>query len=313
MTKRVVVPEFYLQPGLMTDFRGQSEHVAALPTNLGSLCGVLQGLLLHVFWLEAHGYAREPRQIRDRNIRDVETTVRLLIERDSSQLDVPRKNPDRVVTDCRGYSVMLTALLIYAGIPARSRCGFAKYFWPPDENRWEDHWVTEYWNKDSEEWRLADGQLDETQQRHLRIGFDPLDVPRDQFLPATRAWKLCRCGEMDSSALNYENFSGLALVRWNLIRDVAALNKVEALGWDHWGGMFPLDDMTIPEEDVSLYDRVSTLASENEGLEELSDLYLRDLRLRVPRVVHLMEAETEAHRLSYSDILDGRNERISLL
>ncbi len=81
-------------------------------------------------------------------------------------------------------------MLRHLGIPARARCGFAKYFEP---DRHMDHWVVEYWNAEQQRWIFVDAQLDDLQQGKLHLPFDPLDVPREQFLTGGRAWQLCRC------------------------------------------------------------------------------------------------------------------------
>ncbi|TDB93218.1 hypothetical protein E1091_12115 [Micromonospora fluostatini] len=46
-------------------------------------------------------------------------------------------------------------------------------------------------------WRLADPQLAGGAAEAYRIGFDPMDVPRDAFLVGGRAWQECRRGERD--------------------------------------------------------------------------------------------------------------------
>jgi hypothetical protein len=64
------------------------------------------------------------------------------------------------------------------------RCGFATYF----NRRWVDHWVCEYWDKQSRQWRLSDPQIDGVLKDRCRIEFDPKDVPRQAFLTAGQAW-----------------------------------------------------------------------------------------------------------------------------
>ena len=49
-------------------------------------------------------------------------------------------------------------------------------------NYYDDHWVVEYWNAGQARWILVDAQLDTIQCEALRIPFNPLDVPRDQFI-----------------------------------------------------------------------------------------------------------------------------------
>ena len=73
------------------------------------------------------------------------------------------------------FALMLVTLLRAKGVPARSRCGFAAYFNPPN---FEDHWVCEYWDAQERRWRLADPQIDDVWRGRLNIGFDTLDLPR---------------------------------------------------------------------------------------------------------------------------------------
>ena len=98
-----------------------------------------------------------------------------------------------------------------------------------------DHWVTEYWNESAQRWVLVDAQLDQRQRELFGIAFDPLDVPRDQFLVAGDAWQLCRGGKADPGAFGILDMHGLWFIAGNVIRDVAALNNHEMLPWDVLG------------------------------------------------------------------------------
>jgi len=69
----------------------------------------------------------------------------------------------------------------------------------------------------------------------LGISFDPLDVPRDQFLTAGVAWQMCRTGQDNPDHFGIFNMRGLWFVRGNLVRDLLALNTIEILPWDVWG------------------------------------------------------------------------------
>ena len=48
--------------------------------------------------------------------------------------------------------------------------------------------MCEYWAEDEGRWVLVDAQLDELQCDVLKMSFDPLDVPRDQFIVGGKAW-----------------------------------------------------------------------------------------------------------------------------
>ena len=88
---------------------------------------------------------------------------------------------------------------------------------------------------------LVDSQIDVQQRAKFGIDFDTLDVPRDKFLVAGDAWKLCRDGKADPQAFGVLDMFGLWFIASNVIRDVAALNNREMLPWDVWGGMTRVD------------------------------------------------------------------------
>ena len=96
---------------------------------------------------------------------------------------------------CAGFTRLATAVFRSHGVPARCSAGFAAYFSPT----LEDHWVCEYW--DGATWRLLDAQLGEHTARDPGIRFSPIDVPRDQFLDASTAWRRMRAGEIDPSTM----------------------------------------------------------------------------------------------------------------
>jgi hypothetical protein len=190
-------------------------------------------------------------------------------------------------------------MLRYKGIPARTRCGFGAYFRP----KWyEDHLVCEVWSADEQEWVLVDAELDDLHREALGFSFDPCHVPRDQFLPGGQAWQMCRSGEADPNSFGYgDTMGGLPNIRGNLVRDIAFLNKVEILGWDYWG-LIEGDDSDLDEDDRALLDRAASLSlAGNNGFGELRSLYLKDMRLRVPRIVRRYDDVTFA----FEDILKG--------
>jgi hypothetical protein len=172
-------------------------------------------------------------------------------------------------------------LLRARGAPVRARCGFGAYFSPTG---FEDHWVCEVWDQEHNAWRLVDAQLDAVQRQAMRIAFDPLDVPRDQFLVAGDAWQCCRNGTADPRRFGILDLRGLWFVRGNLVRDLAAHAKRELLPWDSWGLMANRDPSDAAE--LALLDRVAelTLAGDERHAEVLQ-LQASKPGLRVPRVI----------------------------
>jgi hypothetical protein len=79
--------------------------------------------------------------------------------------------------------------------------------------------------------------------------------------------------------------NGLWFIAGNLVRDLAALNKMEMLPWDVWGGT-PMPELVLPEEQLVFYDRLAELTQVPDGtFDELQAIYKRDERLRVPQTV----------------------------
>ena len=133
-------------------------------------------------------------------------------------------------------------------------------------------------------WRLVDAQLDARQREALRIPFDPLDVPRTQFLVAGDAWQRCRSGREDPERFGILDLRGLWFVRGNLVRDLAARAKRELLPWDGWGLMATREESDASE--LALLDRVAALTQAGEE-RHAEVLHLQDSEpgLRVPRVI----------------------------
>lgn len=276
------VLDYYAAPGPTTGAGRYETLLAALPTDLAALCRLVQGVMIHVFWAEQYGLALPEARREEVQLRATEARLARIMELDPRPLTEMRPPERRVVGNCRDFSVLLTAILRHQGTPARARCGFGRYFLP---DHFEDHWVCEYWHAAQARWLLVDAQLDDLQRRKLSIPFDPLDVPRDQFIVAGKAWQMCRAGEADPDAFGIFDMHGLWFVRGNLVRDVAALNKVELLPWDSWGIM-ELPEDTLTAEDYCLLDEAAALAcGDVPEWERMRALYARNGRLRVPTTI----------------------------
>jgi len=253
-----------------------------LPSDVPALVRVVQGLMIHIFWSERYGLNLPEERKAEVQLRSMERRLAHMLELDSSPLMTPRPNEKKIVGNCRDFSVTLASMLQSKGIPARPRCGFGAYFLP---NHYEDHWVCEYWNEAEQRWILVDAQLDELQREVLKISFDPLDMPRDQFIVGGAAWKMCRSDGADPDQFGIFDMHGIDFVKGDFIRDVAALNKVELLPWDCWG-MILMDYATLPPDDLSMLDRLADLTSEDvPSFALVRQLYESDPRLRVGEAI----------------------------
>ena len=274
--------DFFSSPGKITSPGAHTALLDPLPRDIPSLVKVVQGLMIHVFWIERYGIQLDAARKGEVQLRLVEKMLARILELDPRPLTEARAYEKKLVGNCRDHSVLLTAMLRHQGIPARARCGFGEYFLP---NHHEDHWIVEYWNTEQQRWVFVDAQLDALQCDKLSIGFDPLDVPREQFLTGGRAWQMCRAGEADPDTFGIFDMHGLWYVQGDFIRDVAALNKVELLPWDVWGMMRGRDE-DITGEDKAFLDGLAELtAGDVPAFEQVRELYESDPRLAVPQVI----------------------------
>ncbi len=272
--------EYYRSHGPMTAPGAHSAMLAPIPRDIAATCSAIQGALIHrdiAPWLYGAKLSEEARDLA--NVRPVAamlSQIRALSDRPLTEARDPKQ---RMPAVCRHFATMLCSILRERGAPARARCGFGAYFVP---GRFEDHWVAEYWNSTQNRWILVDAQLDEVQRKTFKSSFDPHDVPRDSFILAGEAWRQCRNGQADPSlfGLSMMNEEGLWWIAQNLIRDLAALNRMEMLPWDVWGAM-PKPTSEITDSEIDLFDRVSeiTLAGEH-ALPDIQQIY-QDVRLCV--------------------------------
>jgi hypothetical protein len=271
--------DFYRRAGTFTNVESLCPLLQDLPDDMQTLSRVVQGLLIHRAWAPAYHASVSGREWEE-GLHGAGAMLRRVVELDSSPLTVPRVATKRLVTCCRHFAVLLCALLRYQKIPARARCGFAAYF---EDGRFLDHWVCEYWLTGEGRWALIDGQLDDVQTAILKVGFDVTDLPREQFCTARQAWQRCRSGAADPRAFGIADMWGLWFIRGNLLRDLAALNKVEVLPWDVWGPRIDRDDL-ITGEEASLLDSVAAVvtARGNGNFQDLRQMYRAEKALRPP-------------------------------
>ena len=223
---------FYREQGTISNPGPYDYLFGNLPATVVELVRVVQGITIHVFWAERYGYKIPSERLAEVQLRTMEKRLARTLELDKRPLIDSRPLDKKLVGNCRDFSLLLASMMRHQGIPSRARCGFGAYFLP---EHFEDHWVTEYWDSDRRRWVLVDSQLDQFQISSMDINFDPLDVPRDQFIVAGSAWRMCRNGKADPKDFGIFDMHGNGFIRGNLVRDLASLNKVELLPWDCWG------------------------------------------------------------------------------
>ncbi len=275
--------DYYAQQSGITD-PGIDEIVFRwLPQGVSTRCLMVQGIMIHP--VEARRYEVKPRlaRMRELQLRSVEEKLLALRKLGcDDSLARPYLPEYRVLGNCRDYAVMFCALLRHQGTPARVRCGFARYFEP---GFFTDHVVCEYWKAEEERWALADAMLDVVLRKAYGVTFESIDVPREQFILAGQAWQQYRAGALDPSrcGLSAKGPRGLAFIRAALLRDVAALNKIELLTQDTWDIEGAESERGMTEADLALLDRVAALSlAGNDAFADLRLIFEDDLRPRMP-------------------------------
>ncbi len=284
--------DFYTRPVAMTAAGVHAAMLENLTGDVGGLCEVVQGVLLHFHWANAYGVTLAPDRADQQHLRPASATLDAVFAISGQPLDVRREAADRAVGVCRHYAVVTSAILRAQGIAARSRCGFGTYFMPGE---FVDHWVVEYWDAGQGRWRLVDSQIDALQMAALKPDFDPLDTPRDRFLIAGDAWLQCRAGKLDPSRFGIMDMRGLWFIAGNVLRDFAALNNMEMLPWDCWGPA-PESDTALSPERLALIDRLAPLTIDADArFDEIRALYEADASLHVPaQVFNAVRNQVEA-------------------
>jgi transglutaminase-like putative cysteine protease len=241
LTSRPTPPEAsgYLAAGPFTDPRDLAGRLARLASRAGddpaALAEAVRSVMVHVFWRDAYGVPEDrARSTVEVNLRD----VRSKLARIGDLQEALGRSPDdvsplppaqKLIGNCRDHSVLYAALLRTVGVPARARCGFARYF---EAGKWIDHWVVERWQ--GGRWVIGDAQLDDLMRERRALRFDPIDLPDGEFVSGGEAWLACRAGD-DPGRYGILEFWGLDFVKGNLVRDVNALAGRELLPWDCWG------------------------------------------------------------------------------
>ncbi|WP_329275711.1 transglutaminase-like domain-containing protein [Streptomyces sp. NBC_01451] len=284
---------FYRTHSPFSDPGDLARLYAGLPSDPARLARTARDLVIHRGEGDQFRHTHPTDRLHhDANARYVDDILRIVIARDGSPLTRRRTAGDRFVGVCRDFALLHCSLLRHSGIPARVRSGFADYF--RTDGFHCDHVVTEYWDE-SRGWLLADAQLaDPDVTTAGRVDFDPMDVPRDRFQVAGRAWRDIRAGDADPDTFGlYPPEDGPLNGEWfvagNIRLDLAALNKVETLLWDIWGTEAEADGRTMTEPLRELYDRVSAIvapdAPDDVPFEAARRIFGVEDGLRTPRTV----------------------------
>ncbi|MEU9371929.1 transglutaminase-like domain-containing protein [Streptomyces avermitilis] len=279
---------FYTAQSAFSDPNGLGRLYADLQDDPAQLARVARDLVVHR--LEGEVFCHvipQDRLHNDAETRYLDDILWIITERNDAPLTQRREVGDRFVGVCRDFALLHCSFLRHAGVPARLRSGFADYF--GSDGFHGDHVVTEYW--DSERgWLLADPQLaDPVVIDTWKVDFDPMDVPRDRFLVAGKAWQAIRTGDADPKTFGlHPPEEGPMFGEWFVAHDIridlAALNKVETLLWDTWGTGAG-GDREMTDAACELYDQASLVVCDDVSFDAARKLFAENEGLRTPKAV----------------------------
>jgi hypothetical protein len=263
----------YTKPGSLTALDTIApQMLAGMGSDPVAICAPVHLLVLQPSDAEMLELSTE--RFATNQLRPAAHLVEALLDLQRRPLREPRSAEMRVVGTCRHFAVLSCALLRYHGVASRVRCGFATYFQPGQSL---DHWITEYWNIREQRWVRVDSEV---------LGAEIIDHAHDlrpgDFLSGGEAWAAYRSGDVDASTFGVygtDNF-GPAKIRGNLVKDLAALNKVEMLPWDEWGRMTAAYAGETGADYDELLDTVTAVCATDDD-RTVADTYGHD-DLRVP-------------------------------
>jgi excinuclease ABC subunit A len=271
-----------------------------LPSDIPSLTQAVQGLFIHPLITSLYEVDLTSIQRKEVNIRPVREMLKLMSSLDAKPLSEARPANERVVGNCRDHATLFCSMLRHKDIPARVRVGFATYF-GGELNA--DHWVTEYWSESARRWVLVDPQIDELQRKEFGIQFDTLDMTSEQFITSGKAWQDIRSGQAKSGTFGHNrHLRGVGYVRGSLVRELAALNKVEVLPWDSWWDLGNKGESEVTLEERNLLDQVALYTLEpDQHFEALRSAYEND-----PQFVGPVTSRLKVLGLGMEPLLQGR-------
>jgi excinuclease ABC subunit A len=272
------IREYYTQQSAITHPRAYAYLYEGLPSGTGELCSVIQGCMVHLGMLEHFNLQLSEERRQEIFLRSMPQRLARIVTLNASPLTTARPAEKRVAGLCRDYGVMLASILRHQGIAARERVGFAEYFgcWKRHGYRC-DHRITEYWNAEQSRWILVDPQIDDLQRERFELEIDALDLNTGtEFYLAGEVWLKCRRGDADPNEYgDSPTDRGMAPIRYALLHDFDALNKVELVGMDAWHELIDKPEEAVTEEEKSILDEIAAITLDvDPRFHDLQKLYM---------------------------------------
>jgi len=268
---------FYSVQSATTDPGPRAPLDADLPSDVETLVAIVQGLVVDKDFVGLYGLDLDAQaRLGEVDTRYASDIYRRLTEKDPRPLRKPREPGARFVGSCRDYALLLCSLLRHLGVPARLRFGFATHF-SKNPDSFSDHCVCEYWNETENRWMFVDPNVDPVVKSRLGVTANALDLTREEFVVAADGWRLAREGKVSPDRFGVPSIGiqGLWFIRGSLMRDLAALNKVELLPWDYWGLADRTPIEALPTGELTVLDALSAVLDKPDELGPVRSTFSR--------------------------------------
>ena len=274
---------YYASPGIMTNAGNHADLLKGLPGDLETLCRVVQGNMLHVFWAERYGVTLSDEQKSALQIRPLAQKLARLRLVDDRPVLAERAPEKRQVGNCRVFHRDAVRPAAPSGHPGAGALRFCRVLLARSlRGSLGVRGVVCRRAALGAGGRPA-GQPAEAGARHP---FQRAGCTRSQFISGGAAWQMCRLGQADPAKFGIMDMQGWWFIWGNVVRDFMALNKVEILPWDGgWGHLTtPLDAPPPTQDELPTYDQIAALTLAGaERFETLREAYKQDERWRLPQ------------------------------
>lgn len=261
--------------------------VEELPSKPQELFKLTQNLFVHENECQWANYSfAKPRYV-EANLRKTEEMINVIKTLSNKKIHSHRNVEEKVISSCRGASLLFTSFLRAKNIPARIKIGFVTYH--PIAKFNMDHVVVEYFYEG--QWRLADVLMTDSfiKMNKKASMIDPMNLEERDFIHAAQAWSKVRAHELLATEFGiglFHSRRGLFAIRNKLMHALAASLKIEMLPGDLWGYML-FDGPTVEPENpsqLSCMDRLAAALIED-NLIQCHQMYTTNPALRVPSIV----------------------------
>jgi excinuclease ABC subunit A len=293
--------ETYRSHSPITDPGPFSYLYADLPDEIPDLVAIIQGQLMHRLAADHLGVTLTRESRGEQHLRTMQQRLERIFSLDPSPLTQERAPKERQVGLCRDFAVFLTSLLRHKGVPARVRVGFAEYL-RPDSIYKIDHWITEYWDQETERWVLVDPDA---------VLYDI--KPDGDFYLAGSAWRLARRGSVRPDIFRYSGrWKGFPNIRGNLLHDFQSLNRLELGLFDYWDELHSKPESQMTIDDKAVLDRIADLTLQPDShYEEIVSLFQEMPRTkRIYAKLKMLGVIEQAQLASPEDIQGSEMERL---